>query len=309
MDLKLIAKDAQHMDEWAPHKPIAQVPPIASPDLPDTDAANELRKGCLDEMAHTNQHGAVKQASQRRRRFFERVLQANAQTLQDDFEIRQPIIAVPQQQAACALCYIQGNLAFRRIARCQAHLGQPARQADASKDLKAVKRLFVRMIPSRDGLASKELITSGADKVADRQGKPIDDVRLRVRADLLIAQPYSQSLFHRPQVDLLAGKGRAVNPTKCQKEVAVRAPEALIERFVLGQPQVTLNDFGRNHFVIAHFRLQTSLTQSLALMMASKVSSIKQKHVRIESSRLMIFLLSHLITHAEDSKLHESFFV
>ncbi len=202
MALKLIEKDAKSMHEHPPQEPIAQVPGVACPDMPNTDSTKELRKNRLNAVTHACQNAAVEQASQRRRGLFERSLQADAQVSQDPFEIGQPIIANPQQQSARSFGQIQDHLAFRDIACGQANPREHSRQTNANVDLEAIKRLLLSMIPSVGGFSSKEPRALGTGKMADGQGKTIDNGHLGIIADLFVAQPHPQALFHRPQMGL-----------------------------------------------------------------------------------------------------------
>src|SRR5579875_2211303 len=98
MPLKLIEKDAKRMHEQASQQAIAQMPQITRQDAPDGKTTDELRKDRLDQGAHACQNGAVEQASQRRGSQFKGGLQPNTQTSQDDFEIGQPGVAIPNSK-------------------------------------------------------------------------------------------------------------------------------------------------------------------------------------------------------------------
>jgi hypothetical protein len=96
--LKLIEEDAERMHKQTSQEPIAQVPQIACPDVAHVETANELRKDGFDAIAHPRQNGAVEQASQRRGSQFKGGVQPNTQTSQDDFEIGQPGVAIPNSK-------------------------------------------------------------------------------------------------------------------------------------------------------------------------------------------------------------------
>jgi hypothetical protein len=120
MPLERMEKDARRMHEHASQEPRAQVPPVTRPDVAHAEATRQRRKDRLHARAHTGQDTAMRALGQRRRCFFAGRLQGNAQTHYNAFEVRQPTMAVAQEQSARPVAQSEHHRSFCRVPRGQA---------------------------------------------------------------------------------------------------------------------------------------------------------------------------------------------
>jgi hypothetical protein len=257
-------------------------------------AISHLTQHGVDEGANPPQDNAVIGGGFGRVRKAYGSLQENSFGAQEGLQIGKPLLAIAQHHAGCAFQQDGYDFSVCFIGRGQKQAGQHARPTELGVQPKARKRLPIRMILAIARFAAEADTPRRTRKPTDRNGDAVHNGERRIIADQFVAQPAPQSLFDRPQIGRLAHKGGAMQASECGKKVRVVPLERVKEFLLLRQAQGTSDSFHPDHFTIGQLGSWPPARNRGSLMIIGIISSIRQKQVRIKSSKFIGVLLREL---------------
>lgn len=181
-----VEQDTEHVHENYTQQAIAQVPQITHPDPFDSAAVNQLPQ---DDTPRVGRLYA---------RLTERSQQDNVQLKQSGSQIRQPIVAVSQQQSSGASRQVPDHFSFMDISRSQVYVRNHSRSAQTSMQAKAVEGLPTRMIFTKACRVVKAMATIGLHELASWDRHTIHNGDQGIVEQEGIANETPQPLFYGP---------------------------------------------------------------------------------------------------------------
>lgn len=258
-----IEQDAESVHENHVQQAIAQMPQILRSDSFSTTEIGQLPKGRIDAIAHPIQYGTptVRRLGTG---FAEGGQQGHVQLAQGLLELREPLVAISQQQTGCSCGPPPDYLALMHVGRSQAHLGNRPWPTHTHLQSKAVKDLPIGMIFLKAGRDIKAMAGIGVRKLPDGNRHTISNGHRRVIQQEAITDHAPQPFFHRPQVGGLKHKGRAVHLRHRREIVRRVAVEEVDYLLVLGLSQVACDQFHDDPLTIDQFRHRPTFTQAFS---------------------------------------------
>ena len=283
-----IEQDAKRVHEHHTQNAITQMPQITRPEPLHAAAIGQLSEDRIDAVAHAAQNGTPPM-SRLSTGFAERSLQNHADLAQSGLQVGQPIVAIPQEQPSCPRRRVPDDLALMDIGGSQVHLRDDAGPAQPPMQSKAIEGLPTGVIFAVAGRVIEAVTAIGAGKLAGRNRHTIHDGDGGIIEQQRVADEAPQPLFHRPQVGGLPQPGRASRLRHFRKEMRGVAAEVVEDFLVLTQTQIGSHDFHRDDFAIS-----LRWRKRFPFVAVGSISSTRQKHVIIQSSRFMVSLLRNL---------------